>query len=315
MKNNKKYPLLFLKGMAMGAADVVPGVSGGTIAFITGIYEELLGSIAKIDLDALRLLLKLQFKAFWERINGTFLLVLVSGILISIISLARIVTYLLEYHPIPIWSFFFGLILISSFLVIKEIKEWSWKVVLAFVIGTVVAFYITIASPTQTSNELWFIFISGAIAICAMILPGISGSFILLLLGKYAYIFTAIKELNITVILTFGIGCIVGILSFSRAVSWLLKNYYNVVIGVLAGFMIGSLNKIWPWKITTSYRMNSEGVQVPFMEKNVTPTQFVEVTGNDPQVLYAVLLALVGVVLVIVIEKIGSRYAASSSGN
>lgn len=315
MKNNKKYPLLFLKGMAMGAADVVPGVSGGTIAFITGIYEELLGSIAKIDLDALRLLLKLQFKAFWERINGTFLLVLVSGILISIISLARIVTYLLEYHPIPIWSFFFGLILISSFLVIKEIKEWSWKVVLAFVIGTVVAFYITIASPTQTSNELWFVFISGAIAICAMILPGVSGSFILLLLGKYAYIFTAIKELNITVILTFGIGCIVGILSFSRAVSWLLKNYYNVVIGVLAGFMIGSLNKIWPWKITTSYRMNSEGVQVPFMEKNVTPTQFVEVTGNDPQVLYAVLLALVGVVLVIVIEKIGSRYAASSSGN
>lgn len=315
MKNNKKYPLLFLKGMAMGAADVVPGVSGGTIAFITGIYEELLGSIAKIDLDALRLLSKLQFKAFWERINGTFLLVLVSGILISIISLARLVTYLLEYHPIPIWSFFFGLILISCFLVIKEIKEWSWKVVLAFVIGTVVAFYITIASPTQTSNELWFIFISGAIAICAMILPGISGSFILLLLGKYAYIFAAIKEMNITVMLTFGIGCVVGILTFSRAVSWLLKNYYNVVVGLLAGFMIGSLNKIWPWKITTSYRMNSEGVQVPFMEKNVTPTQFVEMTGNDPQVLYAVMLALVGIVLVIVIEKIGNRYAAPSNGH
>lgn len=295
----------------MGAADVVPGVSGGTIAFITGIYEELLGSIAKIDIEALKLLSKFQIKAFWERINGTFLLVLVSGILLSIFSLARLITFLLEAHPIPIWSFFFGLILISCFLVIKEIKEWSWKVVLGFLVGTAVAFYITIASPTQTSNELWFVFISGAIAICAMILPGISGSFILLLLGKYAYIFSAIKEMNIAVIIVFGIGCITGILTFSRGVSWLLKNYYNTVIGILAGFMIGSLNKIWPWKITTSYRMNSEGVQVPFMEKNITPTQFVEITGNDPQVLYAILLALVGIVLVIVIEKIGSRYASN----
>ncbi len=311
MKNGKRYPLLFLKGMAMGAADVVPGVSGGTIAFITGIYEELLGSIAKIDIEALKLLSKFQIKAFWERINGTFLLVLVSGILLSIFSLARLITFLLEAHPIPIWSFFFGLILISCFLVIKEIKEWSWKVVLGFLVGTAVAFYITIASPTQTSNELWFVFISGAIAICAMILPGISGSFILLLLGKYAYIFSAIKEMNIAVIIVFGIGCITGILTFSRGVSWLLKNYYNTVIGILAGFMIGSLNKIWPWKITTSYRMNSEGVQVPFMEKNITPTQFVEITGNDPQVLYAILLALVGIVLVIVIEKIGSRYASN----
>lgn len=311
MKNGKRYPLLFLKGMAMGAADVVPGVSGGTIAFITGIYEELLGSIAKIDIEALKLLSKFQIKAFWERINGTFLLVLVSGILLSIFSLARLITFLLEAHPIPIWSFFFGLILISCFLVIKEIKEWNWKVVLGFLVGTAVAFYITIASPTQTSNELWFVFISGAIAICAMILPGISGSFILLLLGKYAYIFSAIKEMNIAVIIVFGIGCITGILTFSRGVSWLLKNYYNTVIGILAGFMIGSLNKIWPWKITTSYRMNSEGVQVPFMEKNITPTQFVEITGNDPQVLYAILLALVGIVLVIVIEKIGSRYASN----
>lgn len=311
MKNGKRYPLLFLKGMAMGAADVVPGVSGGTIAFITGIYEELLGSIAKIDVDALKLLSKFRVKAFWEHINGTFLLVLVSGILFSIFSLARLITYLLEDHPIPIWSFFFGLILISCFLVIKEIREWNWKVVLSLLIGTAIAFYITIASPTQTSNELWFIFISGAIAICAMILPGISGSFILLLMGKYVYIFTAIKELNIVVILVFGLGCIVGILAFSRTVSWLLKNFYNVVIGLMAGFMIGSLNKIWPWKIVTSYRINSEGVQVPFMEKNITPTQFVEITGNDPQVLYAILLALVGIVLVIVIEKIGSRYASN----
>lgn len=309
---NKKYPLLFLKGIAMGAADVVPGVSGGTIAFITGIYEELLESIAKVDLEALKLLSKFKIKALWERINGTFLVVLLSGILFSIFSLARLVTYVLEYHPISIWSFFFGLIVISTVLVIKEIKAWNWKVVVALIIGTVIAFYITVATPTQTSNELWFVFVSGAIAICAMILPGISGSFILLLLGKYTYIFTAIKDINIVVILVFGLGCVTGILSFSRGVSWLLKHYYNVTVALLAGFMIGSLNKIWPWKIPTSYRLNSEGLQVPLTEMNVSPKHFMEMTGNDPFILHAVLFAVLGIFLIVIIERIGTRYAKAA---
>lgn len=297
----------------MGGADVVPGVSGGTIAFITGIYEELLNSISKIDVDAVRLLLKFKLKEFWVHINGTFLIVLLSGILTSVFSLATVITYLLEHHPISIWSFFFGLIIISAVLVAKEIREWNWLVILAALIGIAIAYFVTIASPSQTSNSLIFVFISGAIAICAMILPGISGAFILLLLGKYTYIFTALKEFNFPVIIVFGLGCITGLLSFSRVISWLLKNYYNTAVALLAGFMIGSLNKIWPWKIPTSYRINSEGLQVPLTEKNVAPTAYMELTGNDPLILQAVLFILIGIVLVIVIERVGSMYGKASS--
>jgi len=275
MNNNaKKYFLLFLKGMGMGGADVVPGVSGGTIAFITGIYEELLSSISKVDMDAVKLLIGFRIKEFWEHINGTFLVVLLSGILFSVLSLAKLITYLLEHHPIPIWSFFFGLIIISAVLVAKEIKKWNWVVVLAAIAGTAIAYFVTIATPAHTPNDLWFVFISGSIAICAMILPGISGAFILLLLGKYTYIFTALTELNFVVIIVFGVGCAFGLLSFSRVISWLLKNYYNTAVALLAGFMIGSLNKIWPWKIPTTYRINSEGIQVPLTEMNVTPKAF-----------------------------------------
>lgn len=313
MNETKKYLLLFLKGMGMGGADVVPGVSGGTIAFITGIYEELLGSISKIDADAIKLLIKFQIRDFWIHINGTFLIVLLAGILTSVFSLATLITYLLDHHPVSIWSFFFGLIIISAILVAKEIKTWNWIVVIAGIVGIAIAYYVTIASPSQTSNSLWFVFISGAIAICAMILPGISGAFILLLLGKYTYIFTALKEFNFSVIIVFGLGCITGLLSFSRVVSWLLRNYYNTAVALLAGFMIGSLNKIWPWKIPLTYRINSEGLQVPLTEQNVTPKGYLELTGNDPLILQAVLFAMVGIVLVIIIERVGSMYRKASS--
>lgn len=313
MNETKKYVILFLKGLCMGAADVVPGVSGGTIAFITGIYEELLNSISKIDAAAISLLSKFKIKEFWAHVNGPFLIVLFSGILVSIISLARVILFLLEHYPISIWSFFFGLIVISSVLVAKEIKQWNWLVIVAALIGIAIAYFVTVASPSQTSNSLWFIFISGAIAICAMILPGISGAFILLLLGKYTYVFTALKDLNFSVIIVFGLGCLTGLLSFSRLLNWLLKNYYNTAVALLAGFMVGSLNKIWPWKIPTSYRVNSEGLQVPLTEENVSPTAFLELTGNDPLILQAILFAMVGIVLVITIERVGSMYAKASS--
>ena len=231
-----------------------------------------------------------------------------SGILVSVFSLAKLITYLIEYHPIPIWSFFFGLIIISAVLVAKEIKVWDSKVGVAGVVGTAIAFYVTVATPSQTPNELWFVFLSGAIAICAMILPGISGAFILLLLGKYTYIFTALKNFDVGTILVFALGCASGLLSFSRLISWFLKRYYNSAVALLAGFMIGSLNKIWPWKIPTTYRINSEGLQVPVTEMNVTPKDFMHLTGHDPLILYAVLFLMVGIVLVIVIERLGSMY-------
>jgi putative membrane protein len=244
----KDYGLIMLKGIGMGAADVVPGVSGGTIAFIVGIYEELLDSIKSINGHSLKLLFTGKIAAFWKAVNGNFLLSLVSGIAISIFSLAKLITYLLETQPVLIWSFFFGLVLASTLFVAKDIKKWDWKTVLGFIIGAIVAFYITVATPAETPNGLWFIFLCGAIAICAMILPGISGSFILVLLGKYYFVMEAVKNLDIVIILVFLCGAVIGITSFSRLLSYLLRRLHDITIAVLAGFMLGSLNKVWPWK-------------------------------------------------------------------
>lgn len=310
MRSTKDYILLYLKGLAMGGADTVPGVSGGTVAFITGIYEELLDSIKSINLDALQLLRQGQFKTLWQHINGSFLLVLFAGVFTSLLTLSRLITWLLVAYPIQLWSFFFGLIIISAILVTKEIRKWNVAVVIAGIIGIVIAYVITVVSPAQTPDALWFIFLAGAIAICAMILPGISGAFILLLFVKYEYILNAVKEFNLPVILVFGLGCLVGILSFARAVSWLLERYYNVAVSLLAGFMIGSLNKVWPWKVVTEYYMDSKGVQMPLVTESVWPTVYASVTGQEPHVLWAVLFAALGILMVVVIEK-ASTYSVS----
>ncbi len=302
MKENRT-PLLVIKGVAMGAADVIPGVSGGTIAFITGIYEELLGSIKNIDLKALKLLFTGKFGAFWSKINGNFLLAVVAGIGISIFSLAKAMTWLLEHHPIPLWSFFFGLIVASTFLVAKDVTKWNAVNILAVLAGAAAAWTITSLSPASTPDAEWFIVLCGAIAICAMILPGISGSFILLLLGKYAFILTAISEVNIRIIALFAIGAIAGIVGFSHFLTWLLKNYRNVTIAVLAGFMVGSLNKIWPWKETLETYTDSHGAIQPLREANVLPGVF---TG-DPQTGLAAAFCVVGILLIVAVEAIGKR--------
>ncbi len=300
----KQQILTYLKGIAMGGADVVPGVSGGTIAFITGIYAELLDSIKSVDGHALLLLKKLKFKDLWAKINGRFLLPLFLGIITSLVSLSQLVKYLLVEEPISLWSFFFGLIIISSILVLREIKKWSWITILSMLIGVAIAYWITVTSPTETTDAYWFIFLSGCIAICAMILPGISGSFILLILGKYEYIITALTERDFVVIGIFALGCIVGLLSFSRAVSWLLKNYHDLAVSLLAGFMIGSLNKVWPWKIAQAFRINSEGQQVATLTKNVLPAEFLRQTGEYPLLFQAILFMALGVFIVVLIEKI-----------
>ncbi|MDR0749187.1 MAG: DUF368 domain-containing protein [Tannerellaceae bacterium] len=245
----KDYALIILKGIGMGAVDVVPGVSGGTIALIVGIYEELLDSIKSINGNSLKLFFTGKIVAFWKAINGNFLLTLLSGIAISIFSLAKLITHLLETQPVLVWSFFFGLVLASILFVAKEIKKWDWKTILGFIIGAIVAFYITVATPAETPAGLWFIFLCGAIAICAMILPGISGSFVLVLLGKYDYVMKAVTNLDIVIIFVFICGAAIGIASFSRLLSWLLRRFHDITIAVLAGFMLGSLNKVWPWKI------------------------------------------------------------------
>lgn len=282
----------------MGAADVVPGVSGGTIAFIVGIYEELLDSIKSINISSLKLLFTGKIVAFWKAINANFLIALVAGIAISIFSLAKVITYLLDTHPILVWAFFFGLVLASTWIVSKDIKKWNWKTILCFIVGGLVAFYITVATPAETPNSLWFIFLCGAIAICAMILPGISGSFILVLLGKYSYIMESVENLNFIVIIVFMIGAIIGITSFSRVLSYTLRNFYDVTIAILAGFMLGSLNKVWPWKEVVETYTDRHGITKPLTEINILP---------DTLLWEAIGLAVLGFAIVYLLEMFSNK--------
>lgn len=302
---------LFLKGIAMGAADVVPGVSGGTIALITGVYEELIESIKSINSKSIKTLLKKGFLPFWKQINGQFLLFLLAGIFVSVLSLAKIMETLLEKYPIVVWSFFFGLIIASSILVLKDIKKWNIGKIFSLLLGIIIAYFITILSPAETPDEWWFIMLSGAIAICAMILPGISGAFILLLLGKYTFVISAISQLHINVLITFGIGAVVGILSFSNLLSYLLKKFHDLTITLLAGFMLGSLNKVWPWKkIVTN--IDIYGKELMELEKNISPRSY-EIINNTPSYLiYALLFCLLGFTLVAVFEFAKSKHKKST---
>lgn len=306
-----KHVLLFIKGIAMGAADVVPGVSGGTVAFISGIYDELLRSIASVPAAAL-MLLRGRVVAAWQAANATFLLILMAGILTSVLSLARLITYLLEQQPIPLWSFFFGLILVSSHLVARDIQRWNWTRLLSFAIGAGFAYWITVASPVQWGTDSMSIFFAGAIAICAMILPGISGSFILLLLGLYPFVLGAVKGLDIAVLAVFACGCLIGIVSFAGVLRWLLTRWRDLGLSLLTGLMLGSLNKLWPWKETLTWSLDSHGEQVPLLQANLLPGRFAEVSGQDPQLLVAVLLACGGVVLVLGLERLASRRQQSA---
>lgn len=299
--------LIVLRGVAMGAADVVPGVSGGTIAFITGIYQKLLSSIKSINAKALQILFKQGIAAFWQHINGTFLLLLGSGIIISVFSLAKVLEFLLTNYAILIWSFFFGLIIASAIYVGKQIKTWSFPVVLSLIAGVVLAFFITTVSPAQTSESYWFVFLSGAIAICAMILPGISGSFILLLLGKYQFILQAVNDLKIMVLAVFMLGAGTGLLAFSNILSWLLKKFHYQTIALLSGFMIGSLNKVWPWKETIETTIDRHGEEIPLVQKNILPDTYTTITGEPNYLLYGVLLLICGFLLIFGIEFLANK--------
>lgn len=281
----------------MGAADVVPGVSGGTIAFITGIYEELINSIKGINLKAIKLFFTGRWFSFWKQINGNFLLAVFSGVFISVLSLAKVLEYLLENQPILIWSFFFGLVLASSYVVSRKITRWQYPKIVALLAGIGIAFYITSVTPTTTTDASWFVIFSGGLASCAMILPGISGSFILLLLGKYTFALHAVNEGIIVDLLLLGAGAVTGLILFANLLSWLLKKYHDVTIAVLVGFMIGSLNKIWPWKLTLK-TIVVEGEIRPLVEKNILPS-----IGNPgDQFWMALLLLLAGVALILLVE-------------
>jgi putative membrane protein len=309
----KDYVLIGLKGIGMGMADVIPGVSGGTIAFITGIYEELLSSIKNLP-AALKTLVtgKFNLRLFWKNINGNFMFALLSGIFISILSLAKLMTYLLVHYPIPVWSFFFGLILASVWFVLRDVDKWNVPRASSLILGIIAGYLITVISPSETTNDLWFIFLAGGVAICAMILPGISGSFILLLLGKYAYILTALTEINIPVIVVFALGATIGIISFSHFLSWLLRNYNSLTIAFLAGIMFGSLNKIWPWKQVVESTVNSHGETIPLTEENILPATYGELTGEPSHVLYAIVMILAGFSIIFIIDMAAKKLKATN---
>lgn len=281
----------------MGAADVVPGVSGGTIAFITGIYEELINSIRNINLSAVRLFFTGRWSSFWKQINGNFLLAVFSGIFISVLSLARLLEFLLEHEPVLIWSFFFGLVLASSYVVSRKIKNWKLLKILSLMAGIAIAFYITSVTPATTTDAGWFVILAGSLASCAMILPGISGSFILLLLGKYSFALHAVNERIILDLLLLAAGAVTGLILFANLLSWLLKRYHDLTIAMLVGFMIGSLNKIWPWKLTLT-SIVVEGEIKPLTEKNVLPA----IGSGVDQFGLALLLAAAGIALILLIE-------------
>jgi putative membrane protein len=302
-----EYFLLGARGIAMGAADVIPGVSGGTIAFITGIYEELINSIKSVDRQLFLILRKEGIAKAWKHLNGNFLVSVFIGIFISIFSLARLITWLLDTHPKYVWAFFFGLIVASALHVGKKITRWNSTSVISLIAGTAVAAYITIATPATTPETWWFVLISGMIAITAMILPGISGSFILLLLGKYEYILSAVKDLKIGTIVIFGVGCVIGIVSFSNIISWLFRKYYNATLAILTGFMIGSLNKLWPWKQVITSRINSEGIEVPVIEKSISPYTYSELYNEPNQLTGIIIFALVGLMIILLFDLLAAR--------
>ncbi len=314
----------------MGAADAVPGVSGGTIAFISGIYEELVTTISNVNLSLLKTIRKDGFGAFWKQLNGSFLMALLLGILISYVSFMRLAKYLIENHPILIWAFFFGLIVVSIYYVGRQISKWSLGTVVAILIGTVTAYFITTLPSLGTNENSFYLFFAGAIAICAMILPGISGSFILVILGAYKTLSDAIADLDIKKLSLFILGAVIGLLSFSRVLKWLFNNYKNLTLALLTGFIVGSLNKVWPWKETISVFSKEEGKIIDFstvsdvgtlsvlqkntqdfetyktaLEKSVSPFYYSEINAsNDPQLFYAVIFMVIGFLSIFVLERI-----------
>lgn len=286
----------------MGAADVVPGVSGGTIAFISGIYEELITSINSIDLSLFKTFRKEGFKAFWTQVNGNFLLALFSGIAISVVSLAKFISWLLENQPVLLWSFFFGLVLASIIIVGKAIEKWNLGAIIMLILGALTAYYITQLPPSENTASLPFLFLSGALAVCAMILPGISGAFILVLLGSYKIILDAVHERDFKIILTVGLGAIVGLLSFAKLLKWMFNHYKNLTLAVLTGFIIGSLSKIWPWKKVLETKIFGDKI-IPIKEQNINPWTY----EGDNQLIFALILALIGFSFIFILEKVASK--------
>lgn len=299
-----EYIGIFASGFAMGSADVVPGVSGGTIAFILGIYEELIGSIRMVGQpDFWRALLRGEWRVAMRLINVFFLVALGAGILGAIFLLAPGIEWMLINQPVIIWSFFFGLVLASIVIVSTRIRRWSPNRFVALFLGAAVAYWVVGLVPVQTPDTWWFLMLSGAIAICAMILPGISGSFILVLLGKYHFFINAINERDFASLAFAAIGAAIGLVTFAQVLSWLFRRFHDITVATLTGFMIGSLREIWPWKETLEAVVDPVGEIAPLVDRNVLPALTVNGAFNT-EIAFAAGAALLGIVVVVAVERI-----------
>ena len=294
---------VFLRGLAMGAADIVPGVSGGTVAFITGIYPRLLHSLRSFDLEFARLLVRGELRACWNHVDGIFLVFLLSGIVTSVFSLARLFSRLLQTYPQPLWAFFFGLIFASALLLLKQVPQWLWQQRLALLFGVTIAACIALAPRGEMIGGNLGVFLAGFIAICAMILPGISGSFILLLLGMYSTVLLAIKNIDLQFLLVLSVGAAAGLMCFSRLLYWLLSRFRATTVALLTGFLFGSLLVVWPWKQVLSRVTDRHGSLQPVQQLPVLPDEFLLRTGEDPMLLLCVLLALSAFSIVWLIDR------------
>ncbi|MFC5044598.1 DUF368 domain-containing protein [Aquimarina hainanensis] len=313
----KDYLIITLKGLAMGAADVVPGVSGGTIAFISGIYEELIETIHRLDIKFFKTWRKDGLFSAWESYNLSFLVALFLGIVISILSLAKLIKWLLHHQPLLLWAFFFGLVIASILYIGKQINSWSPKTIISVIVAAVLSYFLTVAEPLSSPENNWYLLFCGFIAIIAMILPGVSGAFILLILGAYQTFIDILNQLrngiinldfdavyqSLSKIIIIGIGALIGLKLFSKILNWMFKNHKNITLAILTGFMIGSLNKLWPWKKVLSWRVNSEGIKVPFIEKSILPTTY----EGDPKIFLVILLVSLGFLLIFTLERLAVK--------
>jgi len=298
-----KYIRIVLVGLLMGAAEVVPGVSGGTIAFVSGFYERLVNGIARLTPLSLLELPKIGFAAWWKKYDLGFLFVLFGAMLVSILILARGVSYLLAEHPVGIWSFFFGLVLSSIFVVGRRLLPLSVESGLALGVGVAFGMVVVRIIPFEADISGFTLFAGGCIAVCAWILPGLSGSFLLLVLGLYQTVIAAIKNFELLTLGYVGLGCVVGLMCFSRILTVLLARFYDVTVALLVGFMLGSLTKIWPWKHTTSYQIKHDGSQIPVVQEPVLPGAYEQLTGGNPEIVLALAALVTGFFVISLMDR------------
>jgi putative membrane protein len=300
----KQYISFFIKGMAVGIANIIPGVSGGTIALITGIFERLIDAIKSFDLQALKLLLKGDWSSFVKKTDFYFLVTLFAGVAAAIVSLAKLFDFLFHHYPVYIWAYFFGLVLASVYYVGKTVEKWSWSVILAFVIGTAVAVAVSVVNPAKENDSFLYLFLCGIVAVCSMILPGLSGSFVLILMGNYQLVaIEAINTMNFSVLIPVGLGAVVGLVAFSHVLSWVFKKYKDQTIAMLTGFILGSLSILWPWK-EAQYLTDATGEFImKHGEKVVARYSVVFPETIDTTVVLGFVFMIIGYLTIVMVEK------------